>query len=135
EHQRMNDIVYCHYNQRLQQRSKLHARNYDPISLEDISKFNEDWIVEEDPARLTVEEVETFRKELTSVVPDCRDKDEVLEVDDADIDELDEAEEADPQAESVPNNDLHSVAIDVTPTTDSADDRWPSMVDWNMDHI
>lgn len=44
----------------------------DPISLEDISKFNEEWIIEEVPAGLTDEEVATFRTELTSSVPDCK---------------------------------------------------------------
>lgn len=38
------------------------TRNYDPISLEDIGKFDENWILEDDPVVLSVEEMELFRK-------------------------------------------------------------------------
>ena len=41
------------------------TRNYDPISLEDIGKFDENWILEDDPIVLSVEEIELFRKGCT----------------------------------------------------------------------
>jgi hypothetical protein len=45
-------------------RSQLSKRNYDPICLEDIGKFAEDWILEDDPQVLNVEEIERYRKGL-----------------------------------------------------------------------
>ncbi|KAF0895482.1 hypothetical protein E2562_013580 [Oryza meyeriana var. granulata] len=71
EHQRMCDIVYVHCNQRLQQRFKFYAQNYDPISLEYIGKFNENRIIEKNPLGLNAEEIDTFRKELAENTPDC----------------------------------------------------------------
>ncbi|XP_024009284.1 uncharacterized protein LOC112084392 [Eutrema salsugineum] len=46
EHQRLNDLVYVHYNLRLQNRSKR-SRSYDPVDYESIDK-TEFWIVEEE---------------------------------------------------------------------------------------
>ncbi|XP_010468542.1 PREDICTED: uncharacterized protein LOC104748632 [Camelina sativa] len=46
EHQRLNDLVFVHYNLRLQQRSKR-KRSYDPVDYESIDK-TEFWIVEEE---------------------------------------------------------------------------------------
>ncbi|XP_010468265.1 PREDICTED: uncharacterized protein LOC104748298 [Camelina sativa] len=48
EHQRLNDLVFVHYNLRLQQRSKR-KRSYDPVDYESIDK-TEFWIVEEEEA-------------------------------------------------------------------------------------
>ncbi|XP_052181869.1 uncharacterized protein LOC127794663 [Diospyros lotus] len=47
EHQRLNDLVYVHYNLRLQNRSKVDKRSYDPIDYESIDK-PEFWILEEE---------------------------------------------------------------------------------------
>ncbi|KAL0410835.1 UNVERIFIED_CONTAM: hypothetical protein Slati_3673200 [Sesamum latifolium] len=48
EHQRLNDLVYVHYNLRLQNRVKYSKRPYDPVDYECIDK-SEFWIVEETP--------------------------------------------------------------------------------------
>ncbi|XP_024015951.1 uncharacterized protein LOC112089201 [Eutrema salsugineum] len=46
DHQRLNDLVYVHYNLRLQNRSKR-SRSYDPVDYESIDK-TEFWTVEEE---------------------------------------------------------------------------------------
>uniref|UniRef100_A0A0D2ZZ75 HAT C-terminal dimerisation domain-containing protein n=3 Tax=Brassica TaxID=3705 RepID=A0A0D2ZZ75_BRAOL len=46
EHQRLNDLVYVHYNLRLQNRYGT-RRSYDPVDYESIDK-TEFWIVEEE---------------------------------------------------------------------------------------
>ncbi|KAL4567704.1 hypothetical protein LXL04_023296 [Taraxacum kok-saghyz] len=48
EHQRLNDLVFIHYNLRLQNRLKVDKRSYDPINYECIDKTNF-WVVEEVP--------------------------------------------------------------------------------------
>ncbi|XP_023633848.1 uncharacterized protein LOC111829321 [Capsella rubella] len=48
EHQRLNDLVFVHYNLRLQHRLKR-KRSYDPVDYESIDK-TEFWIVEEEEA-------------------------------------------------------------------------------------
>ncbi|CAN6305466.1 unnamed protein product [Urochloa humidicola] len=73
EHQRLNDIVYVHSNLRLQQRSKLSTRNYDPIMLEEIANGNEAWILEDNPPRLNSEELEAFRTKLSELSIQCSD--------------------------------------------------------------
>ena len=45
-------------------RSQIFKRNYDPICLEDIAKFDEEWIFEDDPQELNVEEIDRYRKGL-----------------------------------------------------------------------
>ena len=45
-------------------RSQIFKRNYDPICLEDISNFDEEWIFEDDPQELNVEEIDRYRKDL-----------------------------------------------------------------------
>ena len=45
-------------------RSQIFKRNYDPICLEDISKFDEEWIFEDDPQELNMEEIDRYRKGL-----------------------------------------------------------------------
>nr|KAJ0212183.1 hypothetical protein LSAT_V11C400224240 [Lactuca sativa] len=46
EHQRLNDLVYVHYNLCLQNRLKDHKKSYDPIDYESINKI-EFWVVDE----------------------------------------------------------------------------------------
>ncbi|XP_022899334.1 uncharacterized protein LOC111412634 [Olea europaea var. sylvestris] len=41
EHQRLNDLVYVHYNLRLQQRNYFKSRNYDPIDFEKFGIYDE----------------------------------------------------------------------------------------------
>ncbi|XP_022018457.2 uncharacterized protein LOC110918457 [Helianthus annuus] len=49
EHERLNDLVFVHYNLRLQNRLKYAKRSYDPVDCESISHA-EFWVVEEEPA-------------------------------------------------------------------------------------
>nr|GEW12786.1 hypothetical protein [Tanacetum cinerariifolium] len=48
EHKRLNDLVYVHYNLRLQNRLKVDKRSYDPIDYECIDD-TDFWVVEEEP--------------------------------------------------------------------------------------
>ncbi|XP_023743437.1 uncharacterized protein LOC111891608 [Lactuca sativa] len=63
EHQRLNDLVYVHYNLRLQNRLKDHKKSYDPIDYESIDK-TEFWVVDEIP------EGELSYTELENMVED-----------------------------------------------------------------
>lgn len=96
EHQRLNDLVYVHYNLRLKNRHFYKQKNYDPVDIESIDK-TEFWIVdeEEEPPLLDYEELEKMLQE-EDLPPQnkrqCRgrrdedDADDVLEVgDDFDI--------------------------------------------------
>ncbi|XP_052623826.1 uncharacterized protein LOC128129227 [Lactuca sativa] len=47
EHQMLNDIVFVHYNLRLQNRLKVDMRSYDPVDYENIDKTGF-WVVEEE---------------------------------------------------------------------------------------
>ncbi|KAL0373962.1 UNVERIFIED_CONTAM: hypothetical protein Sradi_3311900, partial [Sesamum radiatum] len=63
EHQRLNDLVYVHYNLRLQNRVKYSKRPYDPVDYECIDK-SEFWIVEETPeGELDYDEMEELLEE------------------------------------------------------------------------
>ncbi|KAL0342505.1 UNVERIFIED_CONTAM: hypothetical protein Scaly_1913100 [Sesamum calycinum] len=63
EHQRLNDLVYVHYNLRLQNRVKYSKRLYDPVDYECTDK-SEFWIVEETPeGELDYDEMEEFVEE------------------------------------------------------------------------
>ncbi|XP_028086889.1 uncharacterized protein LOC114287651 [Camellia sinensis] len=59
EHQRLNDLVYIHYNLRLKNRHFNNMKNYDPVDIESIDK-TEFWIVEdeEEPPLLDFDELE-----------------------------------------------------------------------------
>ncbi|XP_071917038.1 uncharacterized protein [Coffea arabica] len=58
EHQRLNDLVYVHYNLRLQDRHNQQKRSYDPVDYESIDK-TEFWVVEEEQeGELGYEELE-----------------------------------------------------------------------------
>jgi len=54
-------------------RCKLSTRNYDPIMFEGIATGNEAWIVEDNPPRLTSEELEAFRTKLSDLNIQCSD--------------------------------------------------------------
>ncbi|GFZ21698.1 hAT dimerization domain-containing protein [Actinidia rufa] len=65
EHQRLNDLVFVHYNLRLQNRHLYKMKNnYDPVDIESIDK-TEFWIVEEeeDPPLLDYDELEQMLNE------------------------------------------------------------------------
>ncbi|XP_052177547.1 uncharacterized protein LOC127791603 [Diospyros lotus] len=63
EHQRLNDLVYVHYNLRLQNRSKVDKRSYDPVDYESIDK-TEFWILEEEEeGELDIDELEGMIEE------------------------------------------------------------------------
>ncbi|CAN6163921.1 unnamed protein product [Urochloa humidicola] len=85
------DIVYVHCNLRLHQRSKSTTRNYDPISLDEIRKGNEDWIVQDNPPRLNTEELNEFRGEFAALTIQCS-EDLVLNLDEAEADAMEESE-------------------------------------------
>jgi len=54
-------------------RSKFSTRNYDPISLEEIGKGNEAWILEDNPPCLNSEELDAFRTKLSALSIQCSD--------------------------------------------------------------
>ncbi|XVE92860.1 hypothetical protein REPUB_Repub01dG0139600 [Reevesia pubescens] len=97
EHQRLNDLVYVHYNLRLQQRNHFKGRNYDPIDFEDFEE-NGDWVLEEEPTSLSIDELEVFRQQLASCNVNTQDNDDlnlddVLNDDDEDINPLEDENE------------------------------------------
>ncbi|KAL9660301.1 hypothetical protein QQ045_025114 [Rhodiola kirilowii] len=63
EHRKLNDLVYVHYNLRLQQRKQLRHQNYDPINFETLDDHS-DWVMEESPPYLTNEEVDALHNDL-----------------------------------------------------------------------
>ncbi|XP_061363637.1 uncharacterized protein LOC133307195 [Gastrolobium bilobum] len=87
EHQKLNDLVYVRYNLRLAQRSQLKHQNYDPINFETFEEHS-NWVLEESPPYLTVEEMEALRTELAhmSIQPTLDEADQ-LNLDDDDEDE------------------------------------------------
>ncbi|XP_071920401.1 uncharacterized protein [Coffea arabica] len=63
EHQRLNDLVYIHYNLRLKNRLSYKKRSYDPVDYETIDKV-EFWIVdEEQEGELDYDELEEMIEE------------------------------------------------------------------------
>ena len=66
------EIIHA-YIQNFCIRSKTITRNYDPISLDEIRKGNEAWIVEDNPPRLNAEELNEFRSELAALSIQCSD--------------------------------------------------------------
>ncbi|KAL0315262.1 UNVERIFIED_CONTAM: hypothetical protein Scaly_2873500 [Sesamum calycinum] len=58
EHQRLNDLVYVHYNLKLKDRWFMKAESYDPINYESIDKIDV-WIVDdEEESFLNYEEID-----------------------------------------------------------------------------
>ncbi|XP_057760265.1 uncharacterized protein LOC130980622 [Arachis stenosperma] len=66
EHQKLNDLVYVHYNLRLQQRNRMRKQSYDPICLDAFEDHSE-WIMEDSPPFLTPEEVDALRNDLANM--------------------------------------------------------------------
>ncbi|KAL6316864.1 hypothetical protein AAG906_022582 [Vitis piasezkii] len=67
EHQRLNDLVYIHYNLRLKYRFYNKKRTYDPIDYACIDE-TDFWIVDEDQSvKLDVEELENLLYEERSI--------------------------------------------------------------------
>ncbi|XP_057415191.1 uncharacterized protein LOC130710356 [Lotus japonicus] len=66
EHHKLNDLVYVRYNLRLQQRNRLRHQSYDPINFEVIEDHS-NWVMEDSPPFLTVEEVDALRNDLANM--------------------------------------------------------------------
>ncbi|XLU24295.1 hypothetical protein S245_060361, partial [Arachis hypogaea] len=66
EHQKLNDLVFVHYNLRLQQRNLMRKQSYDPICLDTFNEHS-DWILEDSPPFLTPEEVDALRNDLANM--------------------------------------------------------------------
>ncbi|XP_073114865.1 uncharacterized protein [Elaeis guineensis] len=86
EHQRLNDLVFVHYNLRLQQRFYFKGRNYDPIDFE-LFGDNDAWILVDEPSELTSEELETFHRELASCSIQENNNNDILNLEDLDGDD------------------------------------------------
>lgn len=71
EHKRLNDLVYVHYNLRLQNRLNVDKRSYDPIDYECIDD-TDFWVVEEEPqGDLDYDQLETGLDDQDEE-PQCR---------------------------------------------------------------
>ncbi|XP_025652305.1 uncharacterized protein [Arachis hypogaea] len=66
EHQKLNDLVYVHYNLRLQKRNQMRNQVYDPICLDAFEDHSE-WILEDSPPFLTPEEIDALRNDLANM--------------------------------------------------------------------
>ncbi|XP_025637044.1 uncharacterized protein [Arachis hypogaea] len=66
EHQKLKDLVYVHYNLRLQQRNQMRNQVYDPIYLDTFEDHSE-WILEDSPPFLTPEKVDALRNDLADM--------------------------------------------------------------------
>lgn len=66
EHQRLNDLVFVRYNLMLENRNKK-IRNYDPINDELLDDHHDNWVLEDSPPFLTVEELESLRNDLANM--------------------------------------------------------------------
>nr|XP_043613722.1 uncharacterized protein LOC122585659 [Erigeron canadensis] len=63
EHQRLNDLVFVHYNLRLQNRLKDSKRSYDPVDYECIDDADF-WVVKEEPeGELNTEDIDNMLDE------------------------------------------------------------------------
>ncbi|XP_058746305.1 uncharacterized protein LOC131619200 [Vicia villosa] len=129
EHQKLNDLVYVCYNLRLQNRTKK-KQNYDPINFETLGDHS-NWVLEDSPPFLTIEEVEALRKDLASMTiqPISNDIDE-LNLDEFDI-------EGDAQLNSEVNNQSNHIidGEDVANAIDFATDGFDIEGDPNIEII
>ncbi|KAL4365582.1 uncharacterized protein [Arachis hypogaea] len=66
EHQKLNDLVYVHYNLMLQQRNETRKQVYDEICLDAFEDHSE-WILKDSPPFLTPEEVDALRNDLANM--------------------------------------------------------------------
>ncbi|XP_019432948.1 PREDICTED: uncharacterized protein LOC109339874 [Lupinus angustifolius] len=108
EHQKLNDLVYVRYNLRLQQRNRLRNQSYDPINFEVVDDHS-NWVMEESPPFLTIEEVEALRNDLANMtIEPIYDDNVQLNLDDDDDDRQDNTMENSNQNESnvVEDSDL-----------------------------
>ncbi|CAK8538852.1 unnamed protein product [Lathyrus sativus] len=101
EHQKLNDLVFVRYNLRLQNRNKK-KQNYDPINFEILGDHS-DWVLEDSPPFLTIEEVEALRKDLASMTIQPMSDD----IDQLNLDEVDV--EDDEQLNSGENNQNNNI--------------------------
>ncbi|XP_041997203.1 uncharacterized protein LOC121747262 [Salvia splendens] len=82
EHQRLTDLVYVHYNLRLQNRLGSKRRSYNPIDCECVDKV-EFWVIDENPEEeLDYEELEEMLDEEQAK----GDGDGVMRINDEEID-------------------------------------------------
>ncbi|XP_052114416.1 uncharacterized protein LOC127745586 [Arachis duranensis] len=66
EHQKLNDLVYVHYNLRQQQMNRMRKQSYDPICLDAFEDHSE-WIMEDSPRFLTPKKVDALRNDLANM--------------------------------------------------------------------
>ncbi|XP_015950221.1 uncharacterized protein LOC107475100 [Arachis duranensis] len=117
EHQKLNDLVYVHYNLRLQQRNRMRKQSYDPICLDAFEDHSE-WIMEDSPPFLTPEEVDALRNDLTNMS---------LQSALDDLDELnleDDRDDGEANNTSVENANQNETNQDVAPDL-SDEERFP----------
>ncbi|XP_058746999.1 uncharacterized protein LOC131619985 [Vicia villosa] len=129
EHQKLNDLVCVRYNLRLQNRTKK-KQNYDPINFETLGDHS-NWVLEDSPPFLTIEEVKALRKDLASMTiqPISNDIDE-LNLDEVDV-------EGDAQLNSGENNQSNDIidGEDVANEIDFAGDGFDIEGDPNIEII
>ncbi|XP_025651956.1 uncharacterized protein [Arachis hypogaea] len=117
EHQKLNDLVYVHYNLRLQQRNRMRKQSYDPICLDAFEDHSE-WIMEDSPPFLTPEEVDALRNDLANIS---------LQSALDDLDELnleDDRDDGEANNTSVENANQNETNQDVAPDL-SDEERFP----------
>ncbi|XP_058741895.1 uncharacterized protein LOC131614308 [Vicia villosa] len=129
EHQKLNDLVYVRYNLRLQNRTKK-KQNYDPINFETLGDHS-NWVLEDSPPFLTIEEVEALRKDLASMAIQPISND----IDELNLDEVDVEREAPLNSgENNQNNDIID-GEDVTNAIDFVGDDFDIEGDPNVEII
>ncbi|KAL4382048.1 hypothetical protein AHAS_Ahas04G0194500 [Arachis hypogaea] len=107
EHQKLNDLVYVHYNLRLQQRNQMRNQVYDPICLDAFEDHSE-WILEDSPPFLTLEEIDALRNDLANMSLQSP-------LDDLDQLDLEDDREDDGANNSVENANQNETNQDVAP--------------------
>ncbi|KAL4374132.1 hypothetical protein AHAS_Ahas05G0151200 [Arachis hypogaea] len=107
EHQKLNDLVYVHYNLRLQQRNQMRNQVYDPICLDAFEDHSE-WILEDSPPFLTPEEIDALRNDLANMSLQSP-------LDDLDQLDLEDDREDDGANNSVENANQNETNQDVAP--------------------
>ncbi|XP_072064244.1 uncharacterized protein [Arachis hypogaea] len=107
EHQKLNDLVYVHYNLRLQQRNQMRNQVYDPICLDAFEDHSE-WILEDSPPFLTPEEVDALRNDLANMSLQSP-------LDDSDQLDLEDDRDDDGANNSVENANQNETNQDVAP--------------------
>ncbi|KAL4394203.1 hypothetical protein AHAS_Ahas02G0128500 [Arachis hypogaea] len=124
EHQKLNDLVYVHYNLRLQQRNRMRKQSYDLICLDAFEDHSE-WIIEDSPPFLTPEEVDALRNDLANMS---------LQSALDDLDELnleDDRDDGEANNTSVENANQNETNQDVAPDL-SNEERYPDFEDLRL---